>query len=427
MTRVLLLGLFVASFQILGHSQTVKTSPAAINFGSVAVSGSRTQPEVITNTGRTTVVLTRINARGRNFDASGPALPVSLNPGSSATFHVRFSPKSTGSFSNSLVIGLATGGRGRWRNFDSTAVALSGTGTSTTPPAPTCKAPSTLANGVCTPPAPTCNAPNQLLNGVCTEPPSSCSAPDTLVNGVCTPPKNDGIWTPTVTTSWAWLLSKVPSASNLPTQAIIDSDGVDTPASTVAALHSAGKHWVCYVDVGTWEPGRPDAAQFPASLKGNSVDGFASEKWLDIRQTGILLPIMTQRIQHCADKGADAVEPDDIDGYTNNPGFQFTRADQIAYNKAIAGIVHSFGMSVALKNDGDDVNSLLPFFDFAIVEQCIQFNECATYSPFVTAGKSVLVAEYKGSITSICSQLNALKMNGILTDINLDGQISSCH
>ena len=50
----------------------------------------------------------------------------------------------------------------------------------------------------------------------------------------------------------------------------------------------------------------PDAGQFPASVKGNSVSGFASEKWLDIRETAILLPIMTQRIQNCADKGADA-------------------------------------------------------------------------------------------------------------------------
>jgi hypothetical protein len=249
-----------------------------------------------------------------------------------------------------------------------------------------------------------------------------------VVNGVCTPPPNNGeMWVPPVTTTWTWWLSKVPSASNLPAQNIIDSDGVDTPASTVAAMHSAGKHWVCYVDVGTWEPGRPDASEFPDSVKGSSVDGFESEKWLDIRQTSILLPIMTERIKSCSDKGADAVEPDDIDGYTNNPGFPFTRADQVAYNKAIAGIVHSFGMSVALKNDGDDVGSLLPFFDFAIVEQCVQFSECDTYSPFVSSGKSVLVAEYKGSLTNICNQLAPLKMNGILTNIDLTGDIQSCH
>jgi hypothetical protein len=195
----------------------------------------------------------------------------------------------------------------------------------------------------------------------------------------------------------------------------------------VAAIHAAGKRWICYVDIGTWEPGRPDSDQFPASVKGNSVDGFESEKWLDVRQMAILLPIMTQRIQNCADKGADAVEPDNMDGYTNDPGFSFTRADQLAYNKAIAGIVHSFGMSVALKNDGDDVNALVPFFDFAIVEQCVQYKECSAYSPFVAAGKSVLVSEYRGTLSNVCSTLEPLKMNGILTNVDLNGSIQSCH
>jgi hypothetical protein len=210
-------------------------------------------------------------------------------------------------------------------------------------------------------------------------------------------------------------------------QTIIDSDGVDTPASTVAAIHAAGKRWICYVDVGTWEPGRPDSSQFPASVKGSSVDGFASEKWLDIRQTAILLPLMSARIANCASKGADAVEPDNIDGYTNKPGFPLTSVDQVAYNHQIADLVHSFGLAVALKNDGDNVSQLLPFFDFAIVEQCVQFDECPLYSPFVAAGKSVLVAEYKGSLSNICGVLAPLKMNGILTDIDLDGKITSCH
>ena len=408
--RFLLLSLFLTFSSTFVFSQSIVTNPSAIHFGNVAVAGSRTQTETIRNSGGSKLVLTRVNARGREFDVSGPSLPLTLNPGSSATFLVKFLPSSAGNFSNSLTIAFYSG-RNRRRNSDSKSVAMSGTGTGTPPPPPpSCKPPNTLVNGTCTPP-----------------PPPACDPPDTVINGVCTPPKNDGMWVPPVNTSWTWWLSKVPSASSLPAQSIIDSDGVDTPASTVSAMHSAGKHWICYVDVGTWEPGRPDAGQFPASVKGNSVSGFASEKWLDIRETAILLPIMTQRIQNCADKGADAVEPDDIDGYTNNPGFPFTRADQVAYNKAIAGIVHSFGLAVALKNDGDDVGSLLPFFDFAIVEQCVQYKECGIYSPFVATGKSVLVAEYQGNITSICSQLGALKMNGILTNLDLTGQINSCH
>lgn len=236
-----------------------------------------------------------------------------------------------------------------------------------------------------------------------------------------------GQWLPTAAPlSWAWWLSNVPPANNLPAQSVIDSDGVDTPASTVAAMHAQGKKWICYVDVGTWEPGRPDASKFPASVKGSSVDGFASEKWLDIRQQSILLPLMSARIQSCKNKGADAVEPDDVDGYTNSPGFPFTAADQLSYNKAIAGMVHSFGMSVALKNDGDQVKQLQPFFDFQIAEQCVQYGECNLYAPFTSANKAVFAAEYKGSASTVCPKLNAISFDGIVTNVDLTGKLTSC-
>ena len=40
-------------------------------------------------------------------------------------------------------------------------------------------------------------------------------------------------------------------------------------------------------------------------------NGWPGEKWLDIRRTDILLPIMHDRMQNwCKDKGFDAIEPD---------------------------------------------------------------------------------------------------------------------
>ena len=44
---------------------------------------------------------------------------------------------------------------------------------------------------------------------------------------------------------------------------------------------------------------------------------------------------MTARFQMCAKKGFDAVEPDNIDGYSNSTGFSLSSSDQIAYNKWI--------------------------------------------------------------------------------------------
>src|SRR5690242_13781960 len=39
---------------------------------------------------------------------------------------------------------------------------------------------------------------------------------------------------------------------------VFDVDAFDVSKDTVAALHAKGRHVVCYVDAGSWEPYRPD-------------------------------------------------------------------------------------------------------------------------------------------------------------------------
>ena len=73
------------------------------------------------------------------------------------------------------------------------------------------------------------------------------------------------------------------------------ADGVTPDAAAVAAIHAAGAHAVCYVDAGTWEDWRPDAGAYPASVLGNT-NGWPGERWLDIRATAVLLPIITARV-----------------------------------------------------------------------------------------------------------------------------------
>jgi len=230
--------------------------------------------------------------------------------------------------------------------------------------------------------------------------------------------------------SWEWLLSNPPAATSLTNVDVYDVDGFDASAALVSAMHARNIHAICYIDAGTWENWRSDAGSFPASVLG-STNGWPGEKWLDIRQISVLAPIMTARFQMCKSKGFDAVEPDNIDGYTNSTGFPLKGSDQIAYNEWIATTVHGLGMSVALKNDGDQIATLLPFFDFDINEQCVQYSECAMLTPFVSAGKAVFETEYNGNqvttkTTSACSQLTALNFNGIETDLNLDETALQC-
>ncbi len=182
---------------------------------------------------------------------------------------------------------------------------------------------------------------------------------------------------------------------------------------------------ICYLSVGTWENWRPDAASFPASVKG-SGNGWPGEKWLDIRRIDLLGPIMTARFQMCRDKGFDAVEPDNIDGYTNSTGFPLKAADQSTYNRWIADTVHSLGLSVGLKNDVDQVTTLQPSFDWALNEQCFQYSECGAYSAFVGAGKAVFITEYQGKFPAYCPSAIASGFSAIEKHLSLDAWRKAC-
>jgi chitodextrinase len=231
-------------------------------------------------------------------------------------------------------------------------------------------------------------------------------------------------WQPHGEINWQWQLTTPVDLSI--TAAVYDVDGWDNDASVTAAIHAKGAKAICYIDLGTWENWRPDAASFPASVKGSGVAGWPGEQWLDIRQISLLSPIMTARMNMCKNKGFDAIEPDNIDGYTNGSGFPLTASDQIAYNTWIATTAHGLGMSVGLKNDLDQVPSLVSKFDWMLDEQCHEFSECSALNPFVSAGKTVFIAEYQGSSTAICPGSNAAGYSTIFKNINLTAPVTSC-
>jgi len=164
-------------------------------------------------------------------------------------------------------------------------------------------------------------------------------------------------WAPKPLTTWNYQIGETPTDLAIQVQAY-DIDGFDNDAAQVQKIHAAGSKAICYIDVGTWENWRPDAGEFPNSVKGNK-NGWPGEKWLDIRQLNILGPIITARFQMCQQKGFDAIEADNVDGYTNSTGFPLTAQDQLTFNMYYAGIAHSFGLPIALKNDTDQVPQLV--------------------------------------------------------------------
>jgi hypothetical protein len=201
-------------------------------------------------------------------------------------------------------------------------------------------------------------------------------------------------WHPRPGVSFQWQLSgRVDTSVRAK---VYDVDGFETKATTVAALHRKHRHVICYISVGSWEDWRPDAGSFPKKVIGKPLDGWPGEFWLDIRRIDVLGPILKHRFDKCRAKGFDAVEPDNVDGYANDTGFALTARSQRRFNRWLAKSVHARGMSVALKNDLEQIPRLVRSFDFALDEECLVYRECGRLAPFVRAGKAVFHVEYTG-------------------------------
>ncbi len=232
-------------------------------------------------------------------------------------------------------------------------------------------------------------------------------------------PASEGWWSPPQHLTWFWQLQgKI--KTNEPVAAY-DVDGFETTAAQVAALHAQGRHVICYIDVGTAESFRPDFKLFPASVLGRS-NGWPGEHWIDIRQLPVIEPIMAARFQMCREKGFDAVEPDNIEAFSNESGFPITAADQLAFNEWVADEVHSLGMAVLQKNDGEQTPQLDSYFDGALTEQCNQYSECPLFAPYLQEGKPVLNAEYKLAPKRFCAADTAAGIMGARFNLALNGK-----
>lgn len=224
-------------------------------------------------------------------------------------------------------------------------------------------------------------------------------------------------WKPALRTSWQIQLNgKINTAYQ---SAMYDIDLFDTPQSVIDKLHSKGIKVVCYFNAGGFEEWRPDAQEFPLTVLGKPLDGWPGERWLDIRQINLLAPIMQARMDLALAKGCDGVDPDNVDGYANDTGFPLTAQDQVNYNKWLAQEAHLRNLAIGLKNDLDQVPELVSDFDFAVNEQCMQYNECYLLKPFILAKKPVFNIEYKGDNESICRKAKRLRFITHIKRLNL--------
>ena len=250
------------------------------------------------------------------------------------------------------------------------------------------------------------------------------SSSDPAVVPAPTVVNNGNRWLPAPGLKW-----QIQYAGTINTSLNVDVYNLDlfeTSAAVISALRVKGKRVICYFSAGSHENWRPDTAAFPALVLGRALDGWAGERWLDIRKLDILIPIMRARMAQAAQKGCDGVDPDNVDGYSNNTGFPLSYNDQLAYNVALAEAAHELGLAIGLKNDVDQIKDLENYFDFAVNEECFQYSECNTLKPFVDAGKAVFGIEYNLSNSSFCPQANMMNLDFLKKNLSLDSWRESC-
>jgi hypothetical protein len=229
------------------------------------------------------------------------------------------------------------------------------------------------------------------------------------------------------------------------------------PSAVVASLHAAGKYSICYIEAGAQQP-EPDSSDFAAAdykhgpVARTRMQGYPDEYWYDLRGfarfkygdsdkvlTGAAPNIaagLAHRIKGCAAERQDALEPDDLDGYTNKSasgatggGWGMKQADAAGFAAWLATTAHADGLAVFEKNDGANARTDQPHFDGMVIEECNHYKDPCSGSggdatAYLHAKKPVLNAEYTEdgeTIAKFCRADIAAGITGALFNVDLDG------
>ncbi|KAF2204631.1 hypothetical protein GQ43DRAFT_364214 [Delitschia confertaspora ATCC 74209] len=223
-----------------------------------------------------------------------------------------------------------------------------------------------------------------------------------------------------------------------PTDAPVwDIDLFDNEAAVIAGLKAQGKIVICYFSAGTWEDWREDAKEFPDSDKGKVLPEWPNEKWIRTSSTKVR-DIMSKRIKLAADKGCDAIDPDNTGRYANltqqnDNGLNLKSTDLVDYMTFLAKTAAGYGMKTGLKNSLDIIPAVSSIMDFAVNEQCASLNECTAYASFLASNKPVFHIEYpsKFPVTDQdrridCNSAGVEGMSTVMKNLTLSGYTYYC-
>ena len=182
----------------------------------------------------------------------------------------------------------------------------------------------------------------------------------------------------------------------------------EPPAGTVivsrdrAELPASGLYNICYVNAFQTQPGESEQWLSDHPELVLHVDGAPLEDpdWPDellldtstAEKREAIAQILGEQVDTCAEKGFDAVEPDNLDSYTRSHGL-LTEADNLALASLLVERAHAAGMAIAQKNTvelGD--RGKAAGFDLAVAEDCAVYDECGDYT--AVYGRQVIEIVY---------------------------------
>nr|WP_246322145.1 endo alpha-1,4 polygalactosaminidase [Nocardioides panzhihuensis] len=214
------------------------------------------------------------------------------------------------------------------------------------------------------------------------------------------------------------------------------SDGtpIDVVVRDASAAPLEGAYNVCYVNGFQAQPGSDWSDHPEALLRDGSGSPVRDPDWPDelildpstASARASILEVITPVIGGCAEAGFDAIEIDNLDTWTRFDTISKDGALDLA--SAYVTAAHDLGLAVAQKNAAeaarpahDDLG-----FDFAVVEECGAYSECAAYTDVY--GGHVLQIEYPDSLaeadlsfTDVCADPARAPLT-ILRDRDLVGQ-----
>ncbi|BEL06208.1 endo alpha-1,4 polygalactosaminidase [Actinoplanes sichuanensis] len=204
--------------------------------------------------------------------------------------------------------------------------------------------------------------------------------------------------------------------------------GVTVVSRDSEAAPAAGLYNICYLNAfqaqpgaeSWWQTNHPDLL-----LRDSNGDLVIDEDWnepmLDFSTAAkrtALTGIVGAWMDRCAAKGFQAVEPDNLDSYTRSEGL-LTQSQAIAYATSLATRAHSRGLAVGQKNTADlsSANAKKIGFDFAVAEECADYDECDAYTS--SYGDNVIVIEYSRSGFAKACGSHGDRLSVVLRDVDV--------